>query len=172
MPCNAVLQSVQGVPRIRSDLNPATWCVDDSHGCCCIWPDLRPSLDNNSPACSGSMRIAAELAAAWPCVCVKHLPVGHTGRCVKHLPEGHTGRCQQQACRAQQPSEAAFLPAWVSPLAKKGGSHGSESATLQSPQPLTLDTLCCRMLEVTTPGMESQLGVDFAEYYNQSPLAK
>eukprot|EP00891_Asterochloris_glomerata_P005171 jgi/Astpho2/5171/Aster-04755 len=28
------------------------------------------------------------------------------------------------------------------------------------------------MLEVTTPGMESQLGVNFAEFYNQSPLAK
>ena len=28
------------------------------------------------------------------------------------------------------------------------------------------------MLEVTTPGMESKLGVNFAEYYAQSDLAK
>ena len=39
IPCNAVLQSVQGVPRIRSDLNPATWCVADSYGCCCFRAD-------------------------------------------------------------------------------------------------------------------------------------
>ena len=28
------------------------------------------------------------------------------------------------------------------------------------------------MLEVTTPGMEDKLGVNFAEYYSQSELAK
>ena len=52
-----------------------------------------------------------------------------------------------------------------------GGFHGCRFVTL-SQQLLAPDTLCCRMLEVTTPGMESQLGVNFAEYYNQSPLAK
>ena len=32
--------------------------------------------------------------------------------------------------------------------------------------------LTCRMLEVTTPGQEARLEVDFAEVYRNSQLAK
>ena len=161
VPCNAVLQSVQGVPRIRSDLNPATWCVVDGHGCFCDWPCGRPRLDKSSLTCSGSMFITAERSAAWPSVRVKH------------LAEGHAGKCQQQTYSAQQPTAAALLPCLgLTSVLKEGGSHGCDSVTLKSQQLLTPGMLCCRMLEVTTPGMESQLGVNFAEYYNQSPLAK
>ena len=67
--------------------------------------------------------------------------------------------------------QPSYLPGLTSGQ-KVGGFLGCRLVTLQSQQLLAPYTLCCRMLEVTTPGMESQLGVNFAEYYNQSPLAK
>ena len=100
------------------------------------------------------------IAAARPCISVKH------------LAEGHAGKCQQQADSAASIC-SSLPPRPVSDLwSEQERRPWLQSVTLQPQQLLTLDTLSRRMLEVTTPGMESQLGVNFAEYYNQSPLAK